>query len=42
MYSLIGTARPNGIEPYAWLKRTLERLPSYPVNRVHALLPLTR
>jgi hypothetical protein len=35
MYSLIGTARLNGIEPYAWLERTLEKLPSYPVNRKH-------
>ncbi|WP_404659467.1 transposase domain-containing protein [Caballeronia udeis] len=30
MYPLIGTARLNGIEPYAWIKRTLEQLPSYP------------
>ncbi len=30
------------IEPYAWLKRTLEQLPSYSVNRVHELLPLAR
>ena len=42
MYSLIGTARLNGIEPYAWLERTLEQLPSYPVTRVHELLPLAR
>jgi transposase len=27
---------------YAWLERTLEQLPSYPVNRVHELLPLAR
>ncbi|WP_179197521.1 transposase domain-containing protein [Caballeronia sordidicola] len=42
MYSLIGTARLNGIEPYAWLERTLEKLPSYSVNRVYELLPLAR
>ncbi|SOE56898.1 IS66 C-terminal element [Caballeronia arationis] len=42
MYSLLGTARLNGFEPYAWLKDTLEKLPSYPVNRVHELLPLAR
>jgi hypothetical protein len=42
MYSLLGTARLNGFEPYAWLKETLEKLPSYPVNRVHELLPLAR
>jgi transposase len=42
MYSLLGTARLNGFEPYAWLKDTLQKLPSYPVNRVHELLPLAR
>jgi transposase len=42
MYSLLGTARLNGFEPYAWLKDTLEKLPSHPVNRVHELLPLAR
>ncbi|MGF6611964.1 hypothetical protein OKW45_006886 [Paraburkholderia sp. WSM4175] len=42
MYSLIGTARLNAIEPYSWLERTLEQLPSYPVNRVHELLPFAR
>jgi hypothetical protein len=42
MYSLIGTARPNGIELYSWLERTLEKLPSYSVDRVHELLPLAR
>jgi transposase len=28
MYSLLGTARLNSFEPYAWLKDTLEKLPS--------------
>ncbi|WP_321795289.1 IS66 family transposase [Caballeronia sp. J97] len=42
MYPLLGTARVNGLEPYAWLKVTLEKLPSHPVNRVHELLPLVR
>ena len=42
MYSLLGTASLNGFEPYAWLKDTLEKFPSYPVNRVHELLPLAR
>ena len=40
MYPLLGTARLNDFEPYAWLKDTREKLPSYPVNRVHELLPL--
>lgn len=39
MYSLIGTAKLNAIEPYAYLKDVLTRLPSYPANRVADLLP---
>ncbi|WP_162633934.1 transposase domain-containing protein [Paraburkholderia tuberum] len=42
MYSLIGTARLNAIEPYSWLERTLEQLPSYAVNWVHELLSFAR
>nr|WP_276522769.1 transposase [Cupriavidus necator] len=42
MYSLLGTCRLNGIEPYGWLKETLERLPAYPISQVHELLPLAR
>ncbi|MGT2460343.1 IS66 family transposase (plasmid) [Cupriavidus basilensis] len=42
MYSLLGTCRLNGIEPYAWLRDTLERLPAHPISRVHELLPLAR
>ncbi|TPQ39057.1 transposase domain-containing protein [Cupriavidus pinatubonensis] len=42
MYSLLGTCRLNGIEPYGWLKDTLERLPAHPISQVHELLPLAR
>jgi transposase len=42
MYSLLGTCRLNDINPYLWLKDTLIRLPSYPINRVDELLPLKR
>ena len=35
-------SRLNAFEPYAWLKHTLEKLPSYPLNCVHELLPLSR
>lgn len=38
--SLLGTAKLNGIEPYAWLKETLEKLPTWPNSRIDALLPL--
>ncbi len=39
MYSLIGTWKLTGIEPYACLKDVLQRLPAHPVNRVAGLLP---
>ena len=38
--SLLGTARLNGIEPIAWLKDTLEKLPIWPNSRIDELLPL--
>ncbi len=38
--SLIETARLNNVEPYAYLKDVLERMPEgHPVNRVDELLP---
>jgi transposase len=40
--SLLGTAKLNGIEPYAWLKDTLEKLPTWPNSRIDELLPLRR
>src|SRR5207249_5853357 len=39
LYSLIGTCRLNAIEPDAYLKDVLQRLPSHPINRVAELLP---
>lgn len=38
--SLLATAKINGLEPYAWLKDTLEKLPSWPYSRIDELLPL--
>lgn len=38
--SLLATAQLNGIEPYAWLKDTLEKLPAWPYSRIDELLPL--
>jgi transposase len=40
--SLLGTAKLNGIEPTAWLKETLEKLPTWPNSRIDELLPLRR
>ena len=38
--SLIGTAKLNGIDPYAWLKNTLECIPVWPNHRIDDLLPI--
>lgn len=38
--TLLATARTNGIEPFAWLKDTLEKLPTCPNSRLDELLPL--
>lgn len=38
--SLLATAKLNGIEPYAWLKETIEKLPVWPYSRIDELLPL--
>jgi transposase len=38
--TLLGTARMNGLEPYAWLKDTLMKLPAWPNARLDELLPL--
>ena len=38
--SLLATAKLNSLEPYAWLKDTLEKLPTWPFSRIDELLPL--
>jgi transposase len=39
VYSLIGTARLNGVEPFAYLKAVFERIAEHPINRIEELLP---
>lgn len=38
--SLLGTAKLNGLDPAAWLRDTLEKLPVWPNSRIDELLPL--
>jgi hypothetical protein len=39
MYSLLGTARLNELDPQAYLTHVLERITSHPISRVDELLP---
>jgi transposase len=39
MYSLIGSARMNGVDPEAYLHYVIERIADHPVNRIDELLP---
>ena len=40
IYSLIETAKANGLEPYAWLRQVLRELPAAKnVEEIDALLP---
>jgi transposase len=39
MYSLIGTAKLNGVDPLAWLTDVLARIADLPQARLHELLP---
>lgn len=39
MYTLLGTAKLNGINPQRYLRHVLERIPEHPSNRIDELLP---
>lgn len=39
LYSLLSTCKMNGIEPCNWLRNTLEKIATHPINRISELLP---
>ena len=39
LYSLIGSAKLNGLDPALYLRTLLEKLPDYPINQIQQLLP---
>ena len=39
LYSLLGTCKMHGIEPYTWLKDVLAQISNHPINRIKDLLP---
>lgn len=38
IYSLLGTAELNGVDPEAWLRHMLARIADHPINRVDDFL----
>lgn len=41
IYSLLATAKLNGLDPAAWLRDTLDKLPTCPNSQIDSLLPLS-
>jgi transposase len=41
LYTLLGTCKLNGINPYYWLVDVLQRIDSHDVNKLHELLPIS-
>lgn len=41
LYSLMGTCKLQGINPFIWLRDVLQRIASHPINKINELLPYT-
>lgn len=39
LYSFLGTCKINDINPFEWMRNTLEKIPTYPVNKLSELVP---
>jgi hypothetical protein len=39
IYSLLGSCKMKGIEPYEWLEEILEKLPDTKMSELDSLLP---
>jgi hypothetical protein len=39
IYSLLGTAKLNGLDPELYLRRVLEQIADHPISRIQDLLP---
>ncbi len=39
IYSFLGTCKLNNVEPFAWLKETLDKIPDYKIQNLKELFP---
>jgi transposase len=39
LYTLVETAKMNGVDPQAWLTDVIGRIASHPINRINEFMP---